>query len=135
MYGQKARMKMGMIVEEIGRYDTYTDNFIKNTTADRIEVGTDGNHYRLSISNGNEFLSKDKLYTKSDVVAMLDKIKAEIEEEKEHAYADFERYKVDYLGQEWEDALDSLPIDDFRYGMERAIEIIDKYKAESEDNE
>lgn len=65
---------------------------------------------------------------KTEMAAMLDKIKAEIEEEKEHAYADFERYKVDYLGQEWEDALDSLPIDDFRYGMERTIEIIDKYK-------
>lgn len=62
------------------------------------------------------------------MAAMLDKIKAEIEEEKEHAYADFKRYKVEYLGQEWEDALDSLPIDDFRYGMERTIEIIDKYK-------
>ena len=63
---------------------------------------------------------------------ILDKIRAEILEEKECAYADFERYKVEYLGQDWEDALDSLPQDDFRYGMERAIELIDKYKAESE---
>lgn len=63
---------------------------------------------------------------------VLDKIRAEILEEKEYAYADFERYKVDYLGQDWEDALDSLPQDDFRYGMERAVEIINKYIAESE---
>lgn len=63
---------------------------------------------------------------------ILDKIRDEILEEKECAYADFERYKVEYLGQDWEDALDSLPQDDFRYGMERAIELIDKYKAESE---
>ena len=68
-------------------------------------------------------------YVKSEV---LDKIRAEILEEKEHAYADFERYKVEYLGQDWEDALDSLPQDDFRYGMERCLAIIDKYKAESE---
>lgn len=61
---------------------------------------------------------------------VLDKIRAEILEEKEHAYADFERYKVEYLGQDWEDAYDSLPQDDFRYGMERAIEIIDKYRGE-----
>ena len=67
---------------------------------------------------------------KSDV---LDKIRAEILEEKECAYADFERYKVEYLGQDWEDVLDSLPQDDFRYGMERCIDIIDKYKAESEE--
>ena len=69
---------------------------------------------------------------KSDV---LEKIRAEILEEKECAYADFERYKVEYLGQDPEDVLDSLPQDDFRYGMERAIEIIDKYKAESEDKD
>ena len=61
----------------------------------------------------------------------LDKIRAEILEEKECAYANFEAYKIDYLMQDEEDVLDSLPQDDFRYGMERAIEIIDKYKAES----
>ena len=64
---------------------------------------------------------------------VLDELKAEIAEEKEHAYADFEQYKVEYLGQDWEDVLDSLPQDDFRYGMERCIDIIDKYKAESEE--
>lgn len=64
--------------------------------------------------------------------SILDKIRAEILKEKECAYADFERYKVDYLGQDWEDVQDSLPQDDFRYGMERCIDIIDKYKAEFE---
>ena len=65
--------------------------------------------------------------------SILDKIRAEILEEKECAYADFEQYKVEYLGVDAEYAEDELPQDDFRYGMERAIEIIDKYKAESED--
>lgn len=64
--------------------------------------------------------------------SILDKIRAEILEEKECAYADFERYKVEYLGQDSEDVLDSLPQDDFRYGMERCIDIIDKYKAKRE---
>lgn len=72
-------------------------------------------------------------YEADEIDEVLDKIRAEILEEKECAYADFERYKVEYLRQDWEDALDSLPQDDFRYGMERAIEIIDKYKAESEE--
>jgi hypothetical protein len=63
---------------------------------------------------------------------VLDKIRAEILEEKECAYADFERYKVEYLGQDSEDVLDSLPQDEFRYGMERCIDIIDKYKAKRE---
>lgn len=66
--------------------------------------------------------------------SILDKIRAEILEEKECAYADFERYKVEYLGQDPEDVLDSLPQDDFRYGMERAIEIIDKFMVETEGN-
>ncbi len=56
----------------------------------------------------------------------LKDIKEEIEEEKDCAYADFEEYKVNYLGQDWEDVLDSLPQDDFRYGMERALEILYK---------
>lgn len=59
---------------------------------------------------------------------LLDKIKAKILEEKECAYADFERYKVEYLGQDWDDVYDSLPQDDYRYGMERAIEIINAYR-------
>lgn len=43
--------------------------------------------------------------------------------------ANFERYKV-----EWEDVFGSLPPqDEFRYGRERAIEIIDKFMPESED--
>ena len=58
----------------------------------------------------------------------LDKIKAEILEEKECAYADFDKYKVDYLGVDSRYVEDELPYDDFRYGMERCIEIIDKYK-------
>ena len=58
----------------------------------------------------NELISK----------SVFEKIKAEIEDEKEAAYADFERYKVDYLGID----ADDLPDDDFRYGMERALEII-----------
>ena len=47
-------------------------------------------------------------------------------------YADFERYKVECLGQDWEDAYDSLPQDDFRYGMLRALEIIDKHTSGKE---
>ena len=58
---------------------------------------------------------------------VLENIRSEIKEERECAYADFERYKVEYLGQDWEDAYDSLPQDDFRYGMERCLEIIDKH--------
>lgn len=62
----------------------------------------------------------------------LDKIRAEILEEKECAYADFDKYKVDYLGVDSRYVEDELPYDDFRYGMERCIEIIDKYREDGE---
>lgn len=68
----------------------------------------------------------------------LDRIKQareQIIDEKDFAYADFERYKVEYLGQDWEDASDSLPQDDFRYGMERCLEILDEMIVESEKTE
>lgn len=56
-------------------------------------------------------------------ISILDKIKAEITDEAEYAYTDFERYKEDILHSEF----DELPEDEFRYGLERALEIINKY--------
>lgn len=61
--------------------------------------------------------------------SILDKIKAEILDEVEYAYADFDEYKKNVLLVE----PDELPDDDFRYGLERAVEIINKYKAEREE--
>ena len=61
----------------------------------------------------------------------LDRIKeakAQIIDEKEFAYADFERYKEEVLLIE----PDELPDDDFRYGMERCLEILNKLLRESE---
>ncbi|MBP3889356.1 MAG: hypothetical protein J6F30_17160 [Cellulosilyticum sp.] len=97
-------------------------NALSREVQEAIEICADYVKYELLLRN-----------TKADMAAVLDKIRAEILEEKECAYADFERYKAEYLGQDWEDALDSLPQDDFRYGMERCIDIIDKYKSESEE--
>ena len=59
-----------------------------------------------------------------DQESVFDKIRAEILDEAEYAYADFDRYKEDILCAE----PDELPDDDFRYGLERAVEIINKYK-------
>lgn len=55
---------------------------------------------------------------------VLEKIRAEILDEAEYAYADFDQYKEDILHAE----PDELPDDDFRYGLERAIEIINKLR-------
>lgn len=93
---------------------------------DAIQVFKDTNCY------GTMDIAKTVILKALEQEPILDKIRAEILEEKECAYADFERYKVEYLGQDSEDVLDSLPQDDFRYGMERCIDIIDKHKGESE---
>ena len=50
----------------------------------------------------------------------LKKIKKQIKDEADYAYADFEDYKQNILEVEAYD----LPNDDFRYGMYRALEII-----------
>ena len=61
---------------------------------------------------------------KKNSINMIEKIRSRILYEAEYAYADFDRYKEDILYAE----PDELPDDDFRYGLERAVEIIDKYK-------
>ena len=60
----------------------------------------------------------------------IEKIRAEINEEREFAYADFEQYKIEVLGVDPEMVEDELPHDDFRYGLERAIEIINEHIGE-----
>lgn len=59
----------------------------------------------------------------------IDEIKAEIIDEADFAYADFDRYKEEVLGVE----SDELPDDDFRYGLERAFEIINRKVKENTD--
>lgn len=84
-------------------------------TTDRIEYGTDGQPYKYSISTDISEREKE---------TDIEKIREQIREEAEFAYADFEQYKIEVLGVDPETVEDELPNDDFRYGMERAIEII-----------
>ena len=74
-----------------------------------------------------DFMHPKRVVGKLISMSVIEDIKAEIIEEKECAYADFEQYKVDYLGVDPEYVEDELPNDDFRYGMERALEIICKH--------
>ena len=75
-----------------------------------------------------DFIQPKKTVSKLISIDVLDKIKAEIDDEADYAYADFDLYKEDILHAE----PDELPDDDFRYGLCRAIEIINKYIVESE---
>lgn len=75
---------------------------------------------------------RDVIKTSEIKVIPLDKVKkaiAQIIDEKDFAYADFDRYKEEVLCVE----PDELPDDDFRYGMERCLDILDKLIAEREE--
>lgn len=58
------------------------------------------------------------------------KLREDIRDEAEFAYADFDEYKYEVLGI---DDVDDLPNDDYRYGMERALELIDIYRPDGGD--
>ena len=60
------------------------------------------------------------------------KLREDIRDEAEFAYADFDEYKYEVLGI---DDADDLPNDDYRYGMERALELIDIYRPKENDDE
>lgn len=66
-----------------------------------------------------EWLKELKDYRKT-----WDEIKKQIKEESNFAYADFDEYKYEVLGV---DDIDDLPSDEFRYGMERTLEIINEH--------
>jgi hypothetical protein len=53
------------------------------------------------------------------------KLREDIKDEAEFAYTDFDEYKYEVLGI---DDVDDLPNDDYRYGMERALELVDIYR-------
>ena len=56
----------------------------------------------------------------ADATTKIDLVVQQLREEAEYAYADFDKYKAETLGAD----ADELPDDDFRYGLERAIEVI-----------
>ena len=60
------------------------------------------------------------------------KLREDIRDEAEFAYADFDEYKYEVLEI---DDVDDLPNDDYRYGMERALELIDIYRPKEGDAE
>jgi hypothetical protein len=81
---------------------------------------------------GAWLMRRDENKAKQFPTVSLGKVKQareQIIDEKDFAYADFEQYKEEVLHAE----SDELPDDDFRYGMERCLEILDKLIAESEE--
>ena len=123
-----------VIQEHLHFADLWQEKFDKKTWDQRHIGGCDKEAEKhrktaewLKDYKKKEEINQDLLYENERLLKSVQEIKTEIREEKEFAYADFERYKVECLGQDWEDVYDSLPQDDFRYGMERCLEIINKH--------
>ena len=65
----------------------------------------------------------------------IDKLKNlvdKLQDEKDYAYANFDEYKLDVLGC---DDVDDLPNDDYRFGLIRAIDLLQLLIKESEDKQ
>lgn len=64
---------------------------------------------------------------------LIDKLKNLVDKlqyEKDYAYANFDEYKLDVLGC---DNVDDLPNDDYRFGLNRAIKLLQLLIAEGEE--
>ena len=95
---------------------------------DELELDTEWSDYY----DGYMSYSQSQINDAVEVQAIpLDKVKQareQIIDEKDFAYADFDRYKEEVLNVE----ADELPDDDFRFGMERCLEILDRLITESD---
>ena len=125
LYAARKALEQEPILEKDGTLIVTTEH-CKNVGRVLVQYGTNGTLFYQDQEPSKPMVEIDlysvvkQKYIEREV---LDKIRAEIIDEKDFAYADFERYKEAVLGAE----PDELPDDDFRYGMERAIEIINKY--------
>lgn len=98
--------------------------------ADNLELGTEWSEYYDEFMSYSQRQIRDTEEVKAIPIDKLKKAMEQIIDEKDFAYADFNEYKREVL--EVEDA-DDLPDDDFRYGMERCLEILNRLIAESEE--
>lgn len=115
MTNKEAINNLKFIMDYYKDLDDYTINQLRNLTLN---------------------LSSEEIEALSRAIKSLeawDKIKEQILDEKEFAYADFEEYKINMLGVDPEYVEDELPADEFRYGMERTLEIINKHLKEIEE--
>lgn len=83
-------------------------------------------NYNYTLAPKEVFDDAIKALKQEDI---LEKIIAEIWEEAEWAYSDFDDYKATVLEVE----IDELPDDEFRFGLHRAVEIINKYRKDDKE--
>lgn len=127
MYALNAIRRAEIIDDKAADEEATTKNNIaQERFQDLIEYFSDEKVAKTILSSRKEFkawLKRLKWHVKrADELARVfeDSVVRQLEEEADYAYADFEEYKKEVLGADF----DELPDDDFRYGLKRGIEII-----------
>lgn len=100
--------------------------------ADKLELDTEWSDYYDDYMSYSQSQIKSAPTVKAVPIDKLKNLVDKLQDEKDYAYANFDEYKLDVLGC---DDVDDLPNDDYRFGLNRAIVLLQLLIAESEDKE
>lgn len=95
----------------------------------KLEPDTDWSEYDDNFVSYSAGQIKNAPTVKAVSIDKLKNLVDKLQDEKDYAYANFDEYKIDVLGCE---NVDDLPNDDYRFGLNRAIELVQLLIAESE---
>lgn len=94
-----------------------------------LERDTEWNYYDDDFVSYSQSQIKSAPTVKAVPINKLRNLVNKLQDEKNYAYANFEEYKINVLGCE---DTDELPDDDYRFGLNRAIALLEVLIAESE---
>lgn len=98
----------------------------------KLEPDTEWSDYDEGFSSYSAGQIKNAPTVKAVPINKLRNLVDILQDEKDYAYANFDEYKLDVLGC---DDVDDLPNDDYRFGLNRAIELLQLLIVESEDKQ
>lgn len=96
--------------------------------ADKLEPDTEWDDYYDEFMSYSLCQIKNAPIVKAVPIYKLKNLVDKLQDEKDYAYANFDEYKIDILGC---DDVDELPNDDYRFGLNRAIALLQVLIAES----
>lgn len=97
----------------------------------KLEQDTEWNEYFDDYMSYSAVQIKSAPTVKAIPIYKLKNLVDKLQDEKDYAYADFDEYKIVELCC---DDVDDLPNDDYRFGLNRAIELLQLLIVESEGN-
>jgi len=97
--------------------------------ADKLEPDTEWNDYDDDFVSYSAIQIKNAPTVKAVPIYKLKNLVDRLQDEKDYAYANFDKYKIEVLC--CDDVYD-LPDDDYRFGLDRAIELLQLLIAEKE---